>query len=76
MACYDKATLESKQKNIIKNQSFKKNDRMKGFNNKKGVDIHHPFLYFRPPLLQGTCLKHRPERNTKKVIDFGVENKL
>jgi len=57
MACYDKATPESKQKKVIKKQHIKNNDRTKRSNNKKGVDIHHPFLYFRPPLLQGTCLK-------------------
>jgi len=66
MACYDKATLESKQKNIIKNQSFKKNDRIKGFNNKKGVDIPPPFLYFRPPLLQGKPLKQGAPKETQR----------
>jgi hypothetical protein len=66
MACYDKATPESKQKKVIKNQHVKNNDRIKGSNNKKGVDIHHPFLYFRPPLLQGTHLKQAARKKHKE----------
>jgi len=65
MACYDKATLESKQKKTIKNQSFKKIGRIKGSNNEKGVDIHHPFLYFRPPLLQWKHLQQAPRKKHK-----------
>jgi hypothetical protein len=66
MACYDKATPESKQKKVIKNRHVKNNDRIKGSNNKKGVDIHHPFLYFRPPLLQGTRLKRAARKKHKE----------